>query len=533
MAEQTQTTGAPQEGEQKSDALTCRARYERLKTERDPYLRRARECAALTLPSLMPPEGHNGSTELPTPFQSAGAEGVNSLAAKLLLAMLPPGSSFFRLELDDTEKDRIRQLANSGTDILGEIDTSLGKIEKAVLKAIEQRAWRPSTFDGMKHLLVCGNVLVQILDSGAMRMHYLDRYVVKRDGEGNVLDVIAHESIAKTALEPAARQLVDESDDKEAQEKESVDVYTRIYRDKDVYRVYQEVCGQVVPGSQGQYPLDKTPWVPLRYCKIDGQDYGRGRVEEYLGDFQSLESLSQSIVEGTAIMTKTVFLLNEAGITDAKKLAEAANGEVMEGNVNDVGVLRVDKFGDYQVALKKADDLEKRLKSAFLVAQQRQAERVTAEEVREVVEELETTLGGVYSILAEEFQLPILKRLLHQLGKKRKISRLPESVTPTIITGLAALGRTADYQKLRAFMQEIVTTLGEQALEYLNVGTVLQRTLGAFQIEEKGLLRSEQDVQAERQKKMQAELVGKLGPNAIKAEADMAQAAQQQSTAQQ
>ena len=43
---------------------------------------------------------------------------------------------------------------------------------------------------------------------------------------------------------------------------------------------------------------------------VDGEDYGRGRVEEFLGDLQSLESLTQAITEGSAAAAKVVFLVS-------------------------------------------------------------------------------------------------------------------------------------------------------------------------------------------------------------------------------
>ncbi|WP_416142518.1 portal protein [Escherichia coli] len=45
-------------------------------------------------------------------------------------------------------------------------------------------------------------------------------------------------------------------------------------------------------------------------------------------------------------------------------------------------------------------------------AVQRTGERVTAEEIRYVASELEDTLGGVYSILSQELQLPLVRVLL-------------------------------------------------------------------------------------------------------------------------
>ncbi|MBX9279900.1 portal protein, partial [Klebsiella pneumoniae] len=76
-------------------------------------------------------------------------------------------------------------------------------------------------------------------------------------------------------------------------------------------------------------------------------------------------------------------------------------------------------------------------------------ERVTAEEIRYVASELEDTLGGVYSILSQELQLPLVRVLLKQLQATQQIPELPkEAVEPTISTGLEAIGRGQDLDKL-------------------------------------------------------------------------------------
>ena len=62
------------------------SRYNSLSTIRETFLERARECAELTLPFLVPPKGHSEATRYLTPYQGIGARGVNNLASKLLLA---------------------------------------------------------------------------------------------------------------------------------------------------------------------------------------------------------------------------------------------------------------------------------------------------------------------------------------------------------------------------------------------------------------------------------------------------------------
>ena len=52
---------------------TCSALYSKLETSRDPFLERARECAELTIPTLLPKDGHSNASRLPTPWQGIGA----------------------------------------------------------------------------------------------------------------------------------------------------------------------------------------------------------------------------------------------------------------------------------------------------------------------------------------------------------------------------------------------------------------------------------------------------------------------------
>jgi len=135
------------EKEELGEGLTPRAGklYEQLKANRSPFLMRARDCAKYTIPTLIPPfDGSNktGAIYYPTPWQSMGARGVNNLAAKLLMALFPPNTPFFKLEIDD---QTLAELAGS-PDMQSKVLEGLNKIERAVQTNIEQGAVRISAF---------------------------------------------------------------------------------------------------------------------------------------------------------------------------------------------------------------------------------------------------------------------------------------------------------------------------------------------------------------------------------------------------
>lgn len=484
--------------------------YQKLESDRWPFLMRARECSKFTIPTLIPPAGHSNATKYYTPYQGLGARGVNNLASKLLLALLPPNSPFFRLQIDDFTLEQLTKQEGMRADV----EEGLNKIERAVQSEVEAGALRVSSFEGLKHLIVGGNALLYLPDTGGMRVFSLDRFVVQRDPMGNVLDIIVKETASLSSLPDDVRELlgIDPEADKyegaSAGKTNNVDIYTRTYLEDGKWETYQEVKGIVVPGSTGTYPKDKSPWIPVRFTKIDGENYGRSYVEEYLGDIKSLEGLSQAIVEGSAAAAKVLFLVNPNGTTSQETLADADNGAVVEGSEADVSVLQLQKYNDFRVALETINTISERLSYAFLLnsAIQRSGERVTAEEIRYMAGELESALGGIYSILSLEMQLPMVNRLMFAMERKKKLPVLPKgTVKPVVVTGMEALGRGNDLTKLDQFIEPILKVPDLAAR--INMGDYLTRRGTALGIDMKGLIKSDQEIQQEQQAAQQQAMV--------------------------
>jgi hypothetical protein len=285
--------------------------------------------------------------------------------------------------------------------------------------------------------------------------------------------------------------------------------------------VTQEVGKKEIESSRGTYKKGLSPYISLRLHRVDGEDYGRGYVEEYQGALESLESLTQSIVEGSAASAKVLFLVAANGTTRVSTIAKAPNGAIREGNANDVTVLQVGKHADFSVAANTITDIKETLNLAFMLTEAsiRKAERVTAEEVRLVTQSLERQLGGVYSVLSQEFQLPLVNVLMDRMTKNNKLPKLPKGfVNPVIVTGVEALGRGQDLNKLDSFVAGIASVLGPEALaQHINVSAYLSRRASALGIDTKGLVRSEEELAAAAQQAEQAAMMQQMGPEALKA----------------
>lgn len=489
-------------------------RYTALESDRNAVLNRGRRCAELTIPALLPESGANETTSFKTPAQSVGARGVNNLAAKLTISLFPPNVPPLKMQIDELTLEQLTGQEGARA----EVDKALAKIEKKVLNWLQTQAIHVAVAEILKQLLIAGNVLVYLPPSGGVRMFRLDKYVVRRDPMGRVLEIVVKEGILRETLPDA---LVEElaktaNTDQGGAKKPSdvVDAYTYVVLKNKTYHVWQEVEGIEVPGSRGTFPQDKTPWLALRLYKVDGEHYGRSYVEEYFGDLQALENLSESLDDFAEIAAMVKFGVRPGSPTRPTTLEKTKNGGFFQGTKDDIWVLQLDKYADMRVVLERVNNLEQRLAFAFLLntAIQRPGERVTAEEIRYMARELDDTLGGVYSLLALEFQLPFVRRVLHQLQRERELPPLPPQVKPVIVTGLEAIGRGQDSIKLTRFVGAIAQTPGA---EYINWGDFTTRLGTAEGIDMGGLVKSEEEVQQARQAAMQAQMMSQVAPNAV------------------
>jgi hypothetical protein len=407
----------------------------------------------------------------------------------------------------------------------GDVEEALSRIERRVLEEINSTSLRVYAFEAFKQLVNSGNVLLYLPDEGGMKLYRLDRYVVKRDPMGTILEIITKDDISPSTIAPETRKAVG-LDDKNLEDKSlSLYTYIKLNDDGQFYDVYQEMNGKEVPNSRGTYIREDLPFLALRMIMVDNEDYGRSYVEEYLGDLKSLEGLSKAIVEGSAAMAKLVFLVNPNGTTKKKTIAEAPNTAVVDGNAADVTVLQAGKGGDFRVALDTINGLLERLGYAFLLnsSVQRKGERVTAEEIRYMAKELDDALGGIFAVLSQEFQLPLVRRVMKRLQKTGAIPELPEgSVKPSIVTGMEALGRTQELDNLRMFINDLMPLGADVIKQYISVSEFVKRVGANRGIDMTSLVRTEEEVAQQQQQDMMMQTAQNVAPQAM----DMA--AQQQ-----
>ena len=499
-------------------------RYRALEGDRNYRLEQARTSGRLTVPYLIPLSDEATALrnqDFVLPWNGIGARGTHNLASKLLIALLPPTETFFRFTIDEIEMGKNEQMlyqqGATPEDVARqktEFDTGLARLERAVLHSIETSNDRVAVHEMLLHLIVGGNVLMYVAEEG-LKCFHLNKYVLRRDPMGNPLEAIVNEKISIENLPDSARELVNEKEgditgivDEQGKPKyeETVNVYTHIQWENKSVSWYQEVSGNEVPGSRGNAPSKESPWLPLRMYRIDGDSYSPGYIEAAcIADLQTAEALSQAIAEGALVSAQVKHLVKPSGIANPKKLAEAANGAYVPGNPDDVFTLQTNKAQDLNIALQSLTTIESRLAQSFMLNTPRQAERVTAEEVRLQALQLENALGSIYAILTTEFQQPYVSRKLVLLTRKGKMAKLPnELVRPVVSVGLAAVGRGNDLEKTARFMQILQQTLGPEGVStYVNPSELISRLASAMGMDKVGLVKSEEQLQQEQEQQQQ------------------------------
>ena len=453
----------------------------------------------------------SSSTNYETPYQSIGARGVNNLTNKLMLALFPPNAPFFRLALGD----EIENALGDDSATRQQWEEALSKLERKIMSYMETHQIRTTANEALLQLVITGNACVFLPPAeGGMRVYRLNSYVVSRDGIGNVLEIIAKESVAYGALPQEAQSAIGETGAVDADR--AYDIYTHTYLEGDVYKSYQEVEGNIISGSEQEYPKDKSPWIPLRLKKMDGESYGRSFVDEYLGDLKVLEALSKSVAQVAAVASNILYLVNPNAITRISELSKAKSGDFIRGKIEDIQILQVNKTSDLQITENAIQSIEGRLSYAFLLnsAVQRNAERVTAEEIRYVANELEDTVGSIYSILSQEFQLPLVKRFMIQMTREGAIPDLPQGskgVEPLIVTGIEALGRGHDLTKLDTFIR-YAQVFPEAFQTSVKQGEILRQIATALGIDSSSVVKTDEEVQQEQQQQMQMQMAQQAIP---------------------
>jgi len=463
--------------------------YSQQVKDRKIFETRAYQFAELTVPYAIRRDGTNSTTPMGFKRAQSYCGGLTqTLKSKIALTLLPPSTSSFRFTVDEKTLDQLSSLDTS-TPSREEIFSELSARTDQINTELENQQIRATVMDMVLQLLVVGSVVIEKVPKKGLIIHPLKSFTVKtnRRGEAEAICIVEKLTELPEGITPKSEQ-------------DEYKLYTLLYEDPDTDKwvMKQELDGDIV-GKEQTFKDEMD--VPFRYLGWQwqvGDDYHRPYVEDYYDDMVQLNHLAELLTRGALASAKVTWLVNEqGGFTDKREIEQSPTGAYLHGRESDVGVVQAGKNFDFQVPMEREANLKKELAKAFLSNESatRQAERVTAYEIQLMARELESsTLGGLYSSMSLGFS----KWLVHQIMKELKIQFSTFDVE--ILTGLDALGRSQEAQKLDGYMQRMAQL---QLTNMVNMKEVAIRYASFDGINTVGLLKSDKEIQQEQQQAQQ------------------------------
>lgn len=446
-----------------------------------------------------------GNDPVERDYQSTGAILVNNLASKLVQYLFPVSTNFFRLRDTAELKDFLRSIEGTG-----DVTQRLVDLERNASELLFDKGGYAQLHQLMRILIVTGNALLQ-RKAGKLIVHSPRNFVTLRDGDGAVLDCILKERVTYGRLPKEARLLFRTSNKGEF---DLMDLYTRIKRitdefGREKFLVYQEVEQHRI-GKSIQYHKDLCPFIPVVWDLINSDSYGHGLVSEYAGDFARLSMLSEASAKYQIDACKVVNLVKPGSVADIDALAQATCGEYVAADPESVAKSETGDASFIGAISQVINMIENSLSVAFMYsANVRDAERVTAEEIRMKVAEVDKTLGGVYSKLSEQLHTALAYLLCAEVSDDFRAAIASDKLKVEMLIGTAALGRTSDIERLLNSIQVLsaVVPAAKQISTRFDTEAITDKVLLANNINLTEIMKSEEQLRSERdaaQRQMQS-----------------------------
>lgn len=499
---------------------------------RERQLVRARDCAAISLPHVLPPKNFVDGNPISQPYQSIGSVAVMAFVGRMMSELYPADRPHFEQDLapkvlfDPTISDEAKRALRDALHV--EDMTVMLLLETAgnVGNGPSGMGFHAAKQRSLTQLAVTGDTCERLNPDFSLTVFRRDAYVVQRDGEQRLVKVITVEDIDPLSL----------SDDKLSKleltraELEEVPASTRVKKlytrcswdyGKKKWRLCQEIDRKEIYEAW----KDRSPLTVTALALANNDSYGRGIIELAYGDLYSYNALSQCMLDYAGMSSKLVPCIDENSNTKPEDLAKPSGEpiytKVKDGLVKDVAFLQVNKGNDMAVVEMFMQRLAERLGRVLMLNSEsvRNSERTTAFEVQSVtLQQQQEAMSALFASVADQMDAPQVAYAIDQAREKGLLPKLSEEsrkgVRVTLLTGQTALAAQARAARALA-LPNLAAKLGEAASKYIDPGVMFRMFARMHRFDEPGLIKSEKQVAAETHAAIQQQLQLAAGQQAV------------------
>ena len=274
--------------------MSLKAEFQSAHAARYDVLQRQRQCAAYTIPTILPPEAQTPQDELLRSYQALGADGLSNLVSKLVVALFSPAVPWFRFKASA----KLETDSTVSQDQIEDFEVRLYARELLIQGQLNTTKYRIKMRTVLEYVVGIGNSLTQMTDKWKFKNFRQDHWVQRRGTDGDILwlitlekldpIVLSNEVLAQAGLNRSELQAKTGNDRLQ-------DLYTKCERraNSDKWFIKQELNEKSV-GAESEEPV--SPYLTVVYIEVPGEDYSRGFIEERLEELAKDEDLSRYIL---------------------------------------------------------------------------------------------------------------------------------------------------------------------------------------------------------------------------------------------
>ena len=416
-------------------------------------IERSKDYARLTVPSICPFDSA-GTTEQEKANVMIGPRVVNFLAHKLIGTMFPHDRPFFKVKLSpQVEFDMSKEVPQKQIDQAKTgIEERGMQVTNVAMSKLDMIQYRPMAVDAAKHLIITGNAVVRRLKDNKRVVYGVKDFGCFRSLNGEVYDLIVRDTCRFDSLDRDVQDYV-RNYMPGVRDNTTVNLFCR-WRKKGEKWEFTQAVDQTNLSTFSMLAQKDMPCICLTWTLARGEHYGRGLVEDNIATFNGIDVSTTALLELFGIAADIKFLVNPGSVIDIIELIESKRGSFhygIEGDITSPNAAH-SKMADMQALTMAILDWERQLSAAFLMSSGsvRDAERVTAEEIRFYAKEIESAFGGLYSFLSMVWQYQEANWAMAQVQKS-----LPSVLQVTITTGLDALSQETALDNLRLSLNDL------------------------------------------------------------------------------
>lgn len=418
---------------------------------------RSEEYARWTIPSICPPDGSEHQ-EQDKAEVAIGPRLVNHLANKVVDTMFPHDRAFFAVTLTPEVRRKLRgELGAKGeADFAETIRSETAGVEDTAMRKLSLGTYRPQAVEAVKHQIITGNTLIRRLKSGKRVVYGIKDFCIRRSLDGDPTEVLLLDAKKFGSLPTALKTSVQKTHP-EYEDDTDCKLYTYYHWDDSRWCMEQAV-DDVMVGDVQKFTPKECPFIALTWNLSRGENYGRGLVEDHATAFHQIDVQTEALIDMVGVMADVKFLVDPGSVLDVEELNASKRGSYHQGRKDDITTPESSRRVEINAVMQIIQALERELAQAFLLNSSavRDAERVTAEEIRFIAMELESAFGGLYSRLAVEWQKREAEYAVSLIDFDTELSGSKlTAFEVVVVTGLESLSREGQLDNLRRALSDL------------------------------------------------------------------------------